>query len=204
MGALLVIARNKLWFVVGVLGILLLAAGIISALLISWQNVQPEVEIFQAEGGEEAADDLVVVDIEGAVERPGVYSLKKDSRVNEVLAEAGGYAAAADRDWVAKNVNLAMGVEDGAKIYIPFQGEEKAESEFAENQGVVIGASSAQNLVNINTASAAELDELWGIGEARAKAIMENRPYANVSELLSRNIIPSNVFEEIKDELTVY
>ena len=62
----------------------------------------------------------LTVHIDGAVEKPGVYSLNADSRVQDVLIYAGGLSAAADRQWVAKQLNLAQKVSDGMKIYIPF------------------------------------------------------------------------------------
>lgn len=55
--------------------------------------------------------------------------------------------------------------------------------------------------VNINTASAAELDALPGIGKARADAIIKNRPYRSPDELSSRHILPSNVYNKIKNDL---
>lgn len=58
--------------------------------------------------------------------------------------------------------------------------------------------------ININTASASELDTLWGIGEVRAKDIIDNRSYSSIDELLTKKVIPSNVFEKIKDEITVF
>jgi competence protein ComEA len=58
--------------------------------------------------------------------------------------------------------------------------------------------------VNINSASASELDSLWGIGEKRAAEIVDNRPYSSIEELLTRKIIPSNVYEKIEDEISVF
>jgi DNA uptake protein ComE-like DNA-binding protein len=57
------------------------------------------------------------------------------------------------------------------------------------------------SLIDINTASAEELDKLPGVGKARADAIIKNRPYRSKDELESRHIIPSNVYNEIKDRI---
>jgi len=65
-------------------------------------------------------------------------------------------------------------------------------------------ASSQGGMININTASASELDSLWGIGESRADSIIANRPYGNVDELESKAGVPSNVMERIKDQVSVY
>lgn len=61
----------------------------------------------------------IKVDIEGAVQSAGVYSLPTDARVQDALVVAGGISQAADRDWLNKNVNLALKLTDGTKIYIP-------------------------------------------------------------------------------------
>lgn len=55
--------------------------------------------------------------------------------------------------------------------------------------------------MDINSASAADLDKLPGIGKARANAIIKNRPYKGKDDLLSRHIIPSNVYNGIKDKI---
>jgi len=132
----------------------------------------------------------------GAVMQPGVYELPSASRLKDLLARAGGLSASADREWIEKNLNLAQKLEDAQKVYIPSQME--TEGEVAGEETVVSGK------ININTASASELDTLWGIGEARAKAIIDNRPYSSVDELQTKKVIPSNVFERIKDEITVF
>ena len=56
--------------------------------------------------------------------------------------------------------------------------------------------------VNINTATKSELDQLKGVGEARAQTIIEGRPYQTVEEV--KKVLPSNVYEQIKDMITVY
>jgi DNA uptake protein ComE-like DNA-binding protein len=76
--------------------------------------------------------------------------------------------------------------------------------------GAAVGATTAPRpaaaqgqRVNINTATAAELDGLPQIGDARSRAIIEGRPYRSVEELLERRVIPSNAYEAIKDLVTV-
>ena len=56
-------------------------------------------------------------------------------------------------------------------------------------------------LVDINSATAAELDALPGIGKSRADAIIKNRPYSGKDDLLARHIIPKNVYDEVKDKI---
>jgi len=158
---------------------------------------QSQEEVVIEKAGEETGNRLVV-DIGGEVENPGVYEMKADARVNEVLVMAGGLGKEADREWVEKNLNLAAKLTDGQKIYIP---STKEATKDAPSQGE---GTSFTNLININTASVAELDTLWGVGEVTAKKIIENRPYGSVEELLTKNALKSNVYEAVKDKVSVY
>jgi DNA uptake protein ComE-like DNA-binding protein len=58
-------------------------------------------------------------------------------------------------------------------------------------------------MININTASQVQLETLWGVGESRAKKIIENRPYERVEELLDKKLLPANVYEEISGLVVV-
>ena len=73
-------------------------------------------------------------------------------------------------------------------------------SDDAELSGDVAGV----GMVNINTASLSELDELWGVGESRAKTIIEKRPYGSLEELKSKAGIPESVLEENRRMISVY
>lgn len=141
----------------------------------------------------------IKVDIEGAVEAPGVYELASDSRVGDLLIMAGGFSLNADREWSAKYINQAARLSDGGKIYIPEVGE-------GISTASVLGASDSNStsLVNINTASLSELDRLSGVGEVTAKKIIEGRPYLTIEELKSKKIVGNSVFEKIKDIVVVY
>ena len=72
-----------------------------------------------------------------------------------------------------------------------------------ETGGVVAGTQ-VVGKININTASVSELDRLWGVGPATAEKIIGGRPYSSVEELLSKKAVKSNVYERIKDEVSVY
>lgn len=183
------------WMVVFILGVLTLG----TLALVSFWPSEPAIEILPAV--EEKTLTTLFVDLEGAVEKPGIYELPADSRVNDLLVRAGGLSGKADRAWVAKNLNLAQSLADGGKIYIPAEGEFE---KLAQSGGDVAGAAISGREININTADVSELDALWGIGEARAKSIIAGRPYQKIEELLEKKIVPSNVFERIKTEITVY
>ncbi len=171
----------------------MLSAGILTTLFFYGQK-EPEIEIISNEDEKET----LWVDLAGAVIQPGVYELPSNSRLKDLLALAGGLSAEADREWVSHNLNLAQKLTDSQKIYIPSQ------SEINSGEGIVAGEKTISSKININGASASELDSLWGIGEARAKSIIESRPYSAVDELLTKKIIPGNVFEKIKDEIAVF
>ena len=149
------------------------------------------VEIIENVKGIETAE--VVVDVGGAVEKPGVYKLPGDARVNDALTAAGGLSVAADRVWMARYLNLAQAVSDGVKIYIPATGE-----------SVIGSGSQSSGQININTASASELDSLWGIGTKRAADIIASRPYSSIDELVAKAGIPQNVLDKIRDQIIAY
>lgn len=177
----------------GLFGLFILGLGLFSLRV----GPSPQIEIISEEQEETG---FLFVDIEGAVLKPGLHQLPAGSRINDLLIAAGGLSAEADREWVTRNLNLAQPLEDGSKFYISGVAEigEIREIGGGEVAGGVTGK------VNINTASASELDRLWGIGAARAAAIIENRPYSSVEELLTKKVIPSNVYEAIKDKVSVY
>ena len=92
-------------------------------------------------------ENQIAVDIEGEVVSPGVYELKQSSIVQDALIASGGLTGQADREWVSKNLNLALKLSDGQKIYIPKQGETASNS--------ILGLSSSEgsaDLININSA----------------------------------------------------
>ena len=159
------------------------------------ESSQTEVEVIEADDGEMAVE--IWVDVQGGVVQPGVYSLREGDRVKDALIAAGGLDERADREAVAKYINLAEKIEDGTKLYIPTIGEAGLDS---QQDGQVQGLSSGR--VNVNTATVSELDQLWGVGEARAQTIIEGRPYQTIEEV--KKVLPNNVFERIKDEITVY
>ncbi len=160
-------------------------------------------------GGEQATVEIVknepqtgeiVVDVAGAVEKPGVYTLPSGSRIGEALVVAGGLSAQADREWVAKTINLAKEIKDQEKVYIPVVQQVSG----SDGQKVRESVDQINGKVNINKASVGELDGLVGIGEVRAQNIVANRPYGSTAEIVNKAKIPESVYEEIKDSLTLY
>jgi competence protein ComEA len=125
----------------------------------------------------------VTVFVSGAVARPGVYQLPGGARVVDALAAAGGALPTAAQD----GVNLAILLRDEAQIYVPLQRDAlplpTAGMESA-TRGLVLSPNAlAGPPVNLNSASAAELETLPGIGPAKAQMIIANRPFASVEDL---------------------
>jgi len=186
------VREHKLELGLGVVGMVLIGVGVKQWMT---DRIPDEaVEIVPSEEEVEEVDGEVVVDVGGAVRRPGVYRLGGGSRVGEAIEMAGGLAEEADLGYVSQRVNLAGRVSDGMKIYVPFSGQgDDEEVDQVEFVGGGNGLVESESVVNVNTASEAELDSLWGVGEARAKAIVKNRPYGSIDELRSKAGLPENV-----------
>ena len=196
--------KYKLQIGIGLVGLILVGIGVFS---VRQQAGETTVEILSTQENAESVT-TIFVDLEGAVQNPGVYELTSDARINDLLIRAGGLSAEADRDWVAKNINLAQKLADGVKIFIPLlrSSAPPTAGDYEGAQPAAVAGTSANMVekVNVNTASAAQLDTLWGIGEKRAQDIIDNRPYQTIEELGTKAKIPSNVYEWLKDKVTVY
>ena len=148
----------------------------------------------------------VYVDVDGAVASPGVYRLKEGARVSQAIDAAGGLTTEAD----VTGLNRASKVADGQKIYVPTVGEQQAAT---VTSGADIGASptsgagASSGLVNINTASAAELQTLSGIGPSMAQSIIDERTqngaFASVDDLMRVSGIGEKKLAKIKDCICV-
>lgn len=148
----------------------------------------------------------VYVDVDGAVVRPGVYRLKDGARVSQAIDAAGGLTAEAD----VTGLNRASKVADGQKIYVPKVGEQQTVSADGGADGgsvLASGANDVAGLVNINTASAAELQTLSGIGPSMAQSIIDERTkngaFASVDDLMRVSGIGEKKLAKIKDCICV-
>ena len=135
----------------------------------------------------------ITVFVSGAVEQPGLYVLAADARVGDAITAAGGLADDAN----GALVNQAEPIWDGAQVHVPAAAADAAPGTApvpvmaAAPAAGVSGASRAPDLgnlataglINLNSASAGELETLPGIGPSKAAAIIDNRPYASVDEL---------------------
>lgn len=128
-------------------------------------------------------DEVVVVHVAGAVARPGVYRLAGKSRLADAIDAAGGLAADAEPD----GVNLAAPLTDGERVYLPRRGE-VASGGIATAPAGSSATGTPAGPLDLNTATAADLEELPGIGPATAAAIVEHRQqqgrFRSVDDLL--------------------
>ena len=137
-------------------------------------------------------EPLIVVDVAGAVAKPGVYRLVAGSRIVDALIAAGGMTGEAD----LAALNKAAPVRDGQRIYVPRPGETVP----AGSAG-----SDAQLKIDVNHATAGELEALPGIGPTTAARIVRSRgghPFTRIEELQTRGLVTARVFADIKDLIT--
>lgn len=142
---------------------------------------------------------LLVVDVAGAVARPGVYRLPAGSRVGDAIAAAGGFAPGVSVDAVAAALNLAEPVHDGQQVLVPGRA--------ATASGAPAGSNApAAGKVDLNRATSAELDALPGIGPATAVKIIASRaesPFRSIEDLRTRGLVGQAAFEKLRDLVTV-
>lgn len=157
----------------------------------------------EGEGGstqnEAAPAKTIVVHVGGAVANPGVRELEEGSRVQDAVEAAGGFADGAARD----ALNLARVLADGEQVVVPTL--EEQEAVVSSPQGA--SASTGGGKVNLNVASAAELDALPGVGPATAEKIVADReangPFATVEDLKRVSGIGDKKFADLADLVCV-
>ncbi len=186
-----------------------------------------QVSIGQESSAQEAQDDSsqagdagdatqgkINVDVEGAVRHPGLYELDAGSRVGDAICAAGGMSKKAARG----QVNLASVLEDGQQVVVP--GKQDLASSGAQGSQAAGGSGSGSSgssgggaggdiagKININTASASELEQLSGIGESLSQRIIDyrtaNGPFASVDELTNVSGIGDARLESIRTQICV-
>lgn len=160
----------------------------------------------------------IIVDIKGHVAKPGVYAFKMDdnARINDLILKAGGLLKDAD----TSTINLSKKLDDEMTIIIYSKSEiqnyvntkkelenklEMCEQKLKNNACLSVGDEKNKK-ININTASQEELMTLSGIGEGKAKAIIEYRKkksFENIDDLKNVDGIGESLFESLRENITV-
>ena len=210
------LSKARLPVVVG-LGILALAILVLCGYL-AWNAFSaPTFEVTQADSSQDnnPSEELsepqkVYVHITGAVVNPGMYELDATARVSDAIEAAGGLR----NDAVEASVNLARVVSDGEQIIVASEEDQSiANSSGSTNPHASTNASTnsassqATIKININTASAEELMELDGVGEATAQKIIayrtEHGSFSSIEDIKNVSGIGDKKFDAIKDAITV-
>ena len=171
-------------------------------------NLQSEVTAVSKDSTDEKDDknqkeevmdqDLITVDVKGAVKTPGIYDLPVGSRINDAVQKAGGLTDNAD----SKSINLAQKISDESLVYVPTKGEDTSQATQSNASN-----SKENKKVNLNKASLEELKQVKGLGAKRAQDIIDHREsngkFKSVDELKKVSGIGTKTIEKLKEYVTV-
>ncbi len=149
----------------------------------------------------------LVVDVQGAVVRPGIVHVPAGARVADAIAAAGGYGPRVAADRVGQALNLAALVKDGDKVFVPSRDDRSSSASPGSGGGgggSTPGGSSGP--VDLNHATVAELDALPGIGPVTAAKIIaarDEQAFGSVDDLRTRKILGAATFDKVKNLVVV-
>jgi competence protein ComEA len=160
-------------------------------------------------GGSDPIGD-VVVEIVGAVARPGVFRLPTGARVGDLIAAAGGFGPRVDTTRTG-SLRLAAVLQDGDQVRVPSRDDPETTAGPAPDGGTgstgTASGTGASTLVDLNHAASAELEALPGIGPVTAGKIIASResagPFTAVEDLRTRKLVGEKTFEQVKSLVTV-
>ncbi|MFC2054121.1 helix-hairpin-helix domain-containing protein [Chloroflexota bacterium] len=145
----------------------------------------------------------IIVHIVGAVLDPGVYSLPTNSRQQDAIEAAGGFLSDAN----PQALNLAAPLQDGDRIIVPTMPSDTPTPATNTSKSTIVELPSSNTLININTASQADLENLPGIGPVKAKTIIAYREingiFGLIEDIQKVPGIGPKTFENLKSLITI-
>lgn len=195
----------KTKIIIGVVALIIVST--IIAYFVKINNTEEDYEMLELteeneiENDDDYVKNEIMVHVVGEVKYNGIVMLKENSRVVDAIAAAGGETEKAD----LSKINLAYTLSDGEKLYIPSKEDE--ETEFITTGNGEKSVQSENGLININSATVTELQNLPGIGEALAERIVmyrtQNGKFSNIEDIKNVSGIGDSKFENIKDLIKV-
>ena len=180
--------------------VLMIGAGIILTACDDSKEIMINEETIEESHEYTENKNHIYVYLSGEVESPGVYKLENEARLYQAI-ELAGMTKNAQKEYL----NLAETVYDGQQIHILSKKEYKKSQE--QDTDIVQNTDSDNALININTATPEELQSLSGIGETRAKAIIEyrekNGKFQTIEDIKNVSGIGDSTFENIQNDITV-
>ena len=181
--------------------VLMIGAGIILTACDDSKEIMINEETIEESHEYTENKNHIYVYLSGEVESPGVYNLENEARLYQAIELAGGMTKNAQKEYL----NLAETVYDGQQIHILSKKEYKKSQE--QDTDIVQNTDSDNALININTATPEELQSLSGVGETRAKAIIEyrekNGKFQTIEDIKNVSGIGDSTFENIQNDITV-
>jgi competence protein ComEA len=187
--------------------LLTLAVLAISTFLVYWfwsDDSRPDpAALLPADPPQAAQGPEIGVDVVGAVLHPGLYFFPQGARVDDAIKAAGGFAPNADRD----AVNLAIRLKDESQLRVPHVGGSQGSPAEAPAPAAVDASAPRSNLVDLNLANQAELEQLPGIGPETARQIVDYRdthgPFESIAQLDDVPGIGPGTLDTLRDLITV-
>lgn len=157
-----------------------------------------EFKDVELSNNEDEVEEVIKVDVKGAVINPGVYRMENGERVEDAIAKAGGVTENAD----LKMINRSLEVYDTMEIIVYTIGEEVINYDQSDASSSYINKK-----IDINHAPLSELCTLNGIGEAKANSIIkyrnDNGDFNSIEDIMEVSGIGPNIFDGIKDSIVV-